>query len=77
MSAGMVKQFGDVGVSLTTLTISLSTFFLIVFELTSTSGFRLSIAGGALACIWLFLILIITIPFASYPRGESYYGISG
>jgi len=63
------KQMGDVGVALTSLTIALHTFCVLVF------GFRSppKTAIIVIATIWTFIALIVGLGVSTH-RGEVYYG---
>ncbi|KAF9008169.1 hypothetical protein BDZ89DRAFT_549145 [Hymenopellis radicata] len=66
---GMFKQMGDVGVALSTLSIALHTFFVLVFRWHSTP----KIALVVIAFIWIFIALIVGISMATH-KGQDYYG---
>ncbi|CAL1695298.1 unnamed protein product [Somion occarium] len=68
---GALKQLGDVGVALASLAIAIHTFSVIVFKWRPSS--KPIIAFTVLSVIWLFLILIVSISFATH-KGRTYYG---
>jgi len=68
---GILKQVGDVGVALTSLTIAIYTFLTLVFRLRIPHRSALIV----IACIWVFIALIIGIGYATNSKqGQQYYG---
>ncbi|KAG8984524.1 hypothetical protein FRB94_006666 [Tulasnella sp. JGI-2019a] len=68
---GAMKQVGDVGVALATLVIAGHTFLVLVYRWKAPTSpvFPLFVVG----CIWVFIILITTIP-SSLEKNPAYYG---
>ncbi|KAG8982822.1 hypothetical protein FRB90_006525, partial [Tulasnella sp. 427] len=60
---GFAKQFGDVGVALSTLAIAVYTFMVLFLRWRVSDSAWLHL--GIIALIWLFLVLIIAIPWAT------------
>jgi len=66
---GALKQIGDTGVALISLTIAVHTFCVLIFHWRSSPMNALLIIG----LIWVFIALIVGITFAIH-RGQVYYG---
>lgn len=72
-----MKNFGNVGVAVSTLALTIATLFKIVFEDEEFSSGRavLIVSYGVVFLIWLFTILLVTVPLHLY--GRRYFGSSG
>lgn len=66
---GIIKQIGDVGVALSTLSIAIHTSLVLVFRFYLRPELALFVIAG----IWIFIALIIGISLGVH-RGENYYG---
>jgi len=68
---GALKQAGDVGVALASLAIAIHTFAVLVFRWRPNNTPTVAII--VVSAIWLFVILLISISFATH-KGKDYYG---
>ncbi|KAK0196757.1 hypothetical protein F5146DRAFT_1129561 [Armillaria mellea] len=66
---GIFKQLGDLGVALSTMSIAIHTFLILVFKCYSQP----KVAPLVVALIWTFLGLVIGVSLAAHHR-ERYYG---
>ncbi|KAJ4484835.1 hypothetical protein C8J55DRAFT_30014 [Lentinula edodes] len=66
---GILKQMGDVGVALSSATIALHTFCVLVLRRNATAR----TAAAVLILIWIFIALIVGLSIATH-KGKDYYG---